>query len=879
MASRKRARAQNASGLMTTSVIIIIGMLFMSVLPLFTAADGKVKDHLFASWVKTSNGLPTSGEYWGVIFVDVNKDGNLDIVGADTTADTIRIFAGDGTGNWSEVPQTQKLGGGSDISAGDFDKDGNIDLVAGATGYDCDGIHIYKGDGTGKFTEITSGSGLPTASCWRSFAVGDVNKDGNLDIAATNGWGSSDGVHVFTSDSNGKFNDDSKGLPDNLGEPSGTVFADFDKDGNLDVTTGCEIAGSYLDNGGQGGSMTWTLSSSDLIDHTTCYTGFDATDFDKDGDMDLVISSQTGNVGARAFKNTNNGASWTNASIGLPVSGSYMDLVSADFDKDGNPDVGTVGYLVTAGIHVYYGDGIGSWTEDSSGLPTGNSYLGVDDGDFDGDGWADLVAGRQDGGIDCYRNIQNSGPAPPRVTSTNPMNGAIGVLKNATIVVTFSQAMDHAATEGAISANPSITGTFSWGGTSKTVTWAPSANLQVNTKYFVNVSKAARSQAGINLPSQYTFSFTTESWAPSPPTVSSTNPVDKATGIPVTTTIAITFSKAMNKSATEPAVSASPSITWTPAWTSGDTIVTFTPSASLKTGTKYTITISTAAKSADGAKMASPYEFSFTTVSAPTPPTVTATSPNNGSTNVPINTNMVVTFSVAMDKSATEAAISSGPSFTGTFGWDGASKVVTWTPGANLQTSTKYTITITTAAKSADGADLASQYQFSFTTKSGGGGDTTPPTVVNTDPKKNTKDVDRTTKVTITFSEAMDQAATEGSVTISPGAITGRTWNGNATLILTVDLTDGQTYTVTIGTGAKDIAGNSVRDKYVFSFTTKKAITPSPSNTIFGLDVMTFGLLIIIIVVVVVIAIVVMFLAGRRKRRQQPYDWQYQQSW
>lgn len=310
---------------------LLVGLLFVSVLLPCVAAESKGDDHPYASWVKTSNGLPTSGEFWGVKFVDVNKDNKLDVVGADTSAGNIVVYLGDGTGNWTAVSQQPPPGGGSDIAAGDFDKDGNVDLVAGAGGVA--GVHLYKGDGAGKFTEMTSGSGLPTTSNWRGFAVGDVNKDGNPDIAATNGWTTTLGVHVYTGDGKGKFKDNSTGLPNNIESGSGTVLVDFSKDGNLDVTSGWTGSRVYLGNGGGGGSMSWTQSSSGLPTGGS-YTGVDATDYNKDGSIDLLISSYSSN-GLRAFRNNNNGASWTSQSTGLPNSGGYMDLAAADFNNDG----------------------------------------------------------------------------------------------------------------------------------------------------------------------------------------------------------------------------------------------------------------------------------------------------------------------------------------------------------------------------------------------------------------------------------------------------------------------------------------------------------------------------------------------------------------
>ena len=954
---------------------LVIGLLFVSMPLSCVTAEKRNNDRPFASWAKASSGLPTSGTYYGVAFGDINNDGNMDVVGA-TDGDGVRVYLGDGKGNWTTVAKHPVTTGGfSDVKVGDLDSDGNKDIIVGSPGSGSttpEGLHLFKGDGAGGFTDVTSGSNLPNAGVWRGVYLDDVNKDGRLDIATSSG---SAGIHVFTNDGKMKFTDNSSGLPNNEARESGIVLADFSNDGNLDLSTaGSPGASVYLGNGGSGGSMKWTESSNGLPNYGG-FTGVDATDMNKDGSFDIVLSAYGAGsgIGINAYRSVNKAASWASSSSGLPSSGDYCDLSAGDFDSDGNADLFSAGIRSASGIHVYKGDGSGNWTEESSGLPTSGGYVGTDVGDMSNDGKLDLLVGNEGGGLEVYMNTQSGLPAP-FVVNTNPPNGATNVPITTDIAVTFSLTMNRTATEGAISANPSITGTFSWDIASRTVTWNPSPDLQAGTKYWINISTAAKSQGGIKLPSQYTFSFTIAGGTPTPPTVTNTNPTNGANNVPMTTTIAITFSKAMNKSATEPAVTVSPAIIWTPAWTSGDTIATFTPSANLQAGTQYTITISTAAKSADGGNMASQYQFSFTTASGPVPPTVTSTNPANNSNNIPVNTKIAITFSVAMDKTVTETAITANPSITGTFAWDVASKVVTWSPSASLQTNTKHTVTISKAAKSQAGTNMAnphvfsfttavggggdtwapivsstnptngatnidkttivsitfnesmdktatngavsinpgsisspvwsngdktvtfsttltngttytvtvstsardiagnpmaSVYTFSFTTKTGGGsGDTTPPTVLSTNPQNNAKDVDKTTKVTITFSEAMGKTATESSVTVSPGTITNKTWSDDASLILTIDITDGQTYTVTVSTGAKDQAGNQMAALYIFSFTTKAATPPPTEDKILGLEVSTFSLLLVIIIVIVMIAIVIAILMKRKKKAE-----------
>jgi hypothetical protein len=95
------------------------------------------------------------------------------------------------------------------------------------------------------------------------------------------------------------------------------------------------------------------------------------------------------------------------------------------------------------------------------------------------------------------------------------------------------------------------------------------------------------------------------------PSVTATSPANGATGVSISTTIAITFSMDMDHASVESAFSISPATGAAFSW-NGNT-VTFTSSAALTPGVLYTVTISTAAVSSSGTALASNYIFSFTT--------------------------------------------------------------------------------------------------------------------------------------------------------------------------------------------------------------------------------------------------------------------------
>ena len=112
--------------------------------------------------------------------------------------------------------------------------------------------------------------------------------------------------------------------------------------------------------------------------------------------------------------------------------------------------------------------------------------------------------------------------------------------------------------------------------------------------------------------------------------------------------------------------------------------------------------------------------------------------------------------------------------------------------------------------------------------------DTTPPTVSATSPVSDATEVAVNSAITGTFSEAMDASSiTTATFLVSDGSsnIGGAvSYSGTtATFIPSGNLSSSTTYTATITTGVKDVAGNGMTADYVWSFTTGAPDTTPPT--------------------------------------------------
>lgn len=129
-------------------------------------------------------GVQIRNQTWTADFGDIDNDGDLDMVATNHDA-TIQLFENDGTGNFTDITAGSGLqfnGFFLQSKFADFDNDGFLDiLIAGGDEF------FFKGNGTGTFEVI--GGLFPAGKDMHSFATGDLNNDGFVDVFANYGSG------------------------------------------------------------------------------------------------------------------------------------------------------------------------------------------------------------------------------------------------------------------------------------------------------------------------------------------------------------------------------------------------------------------------------------------------------------------------------------------------------------------------------------------------------------------------------------------------------------------------------------------------------------------------------------------------------------------
>jgi hypothetical protein len=338
---------------------------------------------------------PTSNPQ-SIMNADFNGDGKLDIVVVTTT--DVAVLLGDGSGSFGTAFNFSVVAANF-LAVGDFNGDGKPDLAV--TGNDQ--LRILRNTTT--FPSATVTFATPDVYCCFStpgtVVVGDLNRDGKLDLAIVNRNNSSVSIFLGSTVTPGTFTE-AVGSPFAAGANSEeVVMGDFDRDGKLDMAVANTFGNlSTLKGNGDGtfqAPTTSNIAGTDFTRHLT--TG----DVNHDGKLDLVVTDESSSGSVIVL--LGNGDGTFTAATGSPftgfTSGNLNDVIIGDLNGDGHPDLALASPGASdTGFSVLLGDGTGTF-----GSPT-YFTVGVTNpasdsvviGDFNRDGKPDLAVALRDGG-------------------------------------------------------------------------------------------------------------------------------------------------------------------------------------------------------------------------------------------------------------------------------------------------------------------------------------------------------------------------------------------------------------------------------------------------------------------------------------------------
>jgi hypothetical protein len=174
---------------------------------------------------------------------DFDNDSLPDLAAANIVGTGSGLLHNNGDSTFSIVSLSTIAGDSSFVSVGDYDNDGNQDILFGDNQSYGTTISVLHNNGSGSFT----GPRYFVANRASGLEWGDVDNDGDLDLAILDKDGFSNlGISIFLNDGAGTFSDTHSWLAINNNNHS-FALGDCDRDGDLDIFTG----GSIFKNAGQ----------------------------------------------------------------------------------------------------------------------------------------------------------------------------------------------------------------------------------------------------------------------------------------------------------------------------------------------------------------------------------------------------------------------------------------------------------------------------------------------------------------------------------------------------------------------------------------------------------------------------------------------------
>ncbi len=358
---------------------------------------------------------------YALLGADLDGDGHADLAVINEYGSSVGVFLDNvSTGAFTRLPSPAKprdepdnralnfgpvgaypTGGGT----ADFNHDGHLDVVT--ADYHGDSVTVLLNDGTGKLN-LKPPASYPTQDKAETsnLAVGDLNKDGNPDVVATNPQRAS--ISVFLSHADGTL-DPAINLPVGVtggAQPFSAAIADFNGDGNNDVAVADNTSGTLFVRLGHGDG-TFEPEVPNAIGGTQSFIVI-ARDVNLDGKLDLVCANRNSDSisvllghGDGTFKkaivSSIGPPDVTFPGKGRPWFGPYAIAV-ADLNQDGVPDIVTPNFLGDS-VSLLLGIGNGHFDpakELKFGPPTDPNFMfttpyGIVAADFNGDGQPDFA--------------------------------------------------------------------------------------------------------------------------------------------------------------------------------------------------------------------------------------------------------------------------------------------------------------------------------------------------------------------------------------------------------------------------------------------------------------------------------------------------------
>ena len=292
----------------------------VSILQNTAAASGVVNASSFAAAITMAVGTGPSG----IAVADMDGDGKQDIVASNLGSNNVTLLRNTSSGATISFAPVQTFATGTGtapygVIMGDLDGDGKLDIITANSG--TANVSVLRNTTAGTTFSFAAVRTFGVGNSPYTVAVGDLNSDGLLDVVTANNGSSN--VSVLRNTTTGTTVSFSATVNFAVGtQPVGLALGDVNSDGKLDVltadynstgTTGTGTTVSLLLN--TTASSTIALAARTTVGVGTGPNSVNLGDLDGDGDLDFVTANQGGDNNTATIRINNTSA----APLPLPV--------------------------------------------------------------------------------------------------------------------------------------------------------------------------------------------------------------------------------------------------------------------------------------------------------------------------------------------------------------------------------------------------------------------------------------------------------------------------------------------------------------------------------------------------------------------------------
>jgi hypothetical protein len=383
------------SGKMKTSILVCT---ILMALPAIGFAQITWTEHLLDGSFNGARGLNV---------VDLDSDGDLDIIGCAEIGDEVAWWENLG-GNEFSVKHiiASSANGAENVSAADLDGDGDIDVTVALL--NANKVVWYENDGSQNFILHVIDDYMQSAIDVHAV---DLDADGLVDVLAAGAV--SDDIIFHRALGGGEFTPVL--IEGNYDEVRRVRTGDMDGDGDLDIVS-CAALDAF--------SVSWweSQAGATVFVHHSIDTGLsgaysvDVQDMDSDGDLDIVSTAVTADD-VVWYENDASGL-FAAHTVDSNFNGA-TDAIAVDMDFDGMMDIVAVSWFEMRWYQRISDYGFNEMLVN----PTFQGGRNVLASDLNGDGYMDIVS--TENLVDNVTWWEHNGPPPPSVNVLNPNGGEL----------------------------------------------------------------------------------------------------------------------------------------------------------------------------------------------------------------------------------------------------------------------------------------------------------------------------------------------------------------------------------------------------------------------------------------------------------------------